>query len=830
MTLPVATVGVSYRGQLSMRGGGTPYRWSVSAGVLPPGLRLDESSGEILGTPANVGTFQFSISATDSAGTSKTKGASIQVLPTPSSQGSAVITISPATTSVSSTGRAQFAATSGGTSAAVTWSATVGTISSSGLFTAPPVSTTTSARITATSVADHSSSASASITVTPATSLSAPIISISRLPIATTGAPYAATISGSGGTPPYTWSVGSLPSGLVLDSTSGAISGTTLQPGNFSLQVTLRDAASQSATTNVGLTVVAPPPANTGFDGPAELPRVYMNSAAADTPAAGRIIPVGQGADLQAALNSANCGDTLELQAGSVFSGNYLLPTKSCDDQHWIIVRTAAPDSSLPPENVRMTPCYAGVSGLSGRPALNCASTQNVLARITYSGASGSGPLTLSSGANHYRLLGLEITRASGTGNVGGLLEIQRFGAANHIVLDRVWMHGTAQDETGHGVHLNGATYFAIVDSYFSDFHCISATGACTDAQAVVGGSGTVASGVFKIVGNFLEASGENILFGGGPSTVTPADIEIRRNHLFKPLTWMKGQANFVGGANGNPFIVKNHLELKNAQRVLAEGNILENSWGGFSQLGFSILLTPKNQTLNGVNTCPACQVTDVTIRFSTISHVGDGFQIATVLSDGGGAASGGGRFSIHDVVVDDINAQKYAGAGSLIALYNGWSTNVLHDVTLNHITGFPDPGHHVLSLLDVAPKPPMPAINITNNIFGTTAYPVWSAGGGLNNCAYSNVPVTSIATCFLNGSFIANGLIGASSSYMPSKWPSNNLYAASPDEAQFANYNAANGGDYHLLSSSPYKNAGNDGKDLGADLDAIQAAISGVN
>ena len=39
----------------------------------------------------------------------------------------------------------------------------------------------------------------------------------------------------------------------------------------------------------------------------------------------------------------------------------------------------------------------------------------------------------------------------------------------------------------------------------------------------------------------------------------------------------------------------------------------------------------------------------------------------------------------------------------------------------------------------------------------------------------------------------------------------------------------AANGGNYQLQNTSPYKNAGTDGKDLGADIAAIQAAIAGV-
>jgi hypothetical protein len=99
--------------------------------------------------------------------------------------------------------------------------------------------------------------------------------------------------------------------------------------------------------------------------------------------------------------------------------------------------------------------------------------------------------------------------------------------------------------------------YAAVVDSYLSDFHCVARSGACVDSQAVAGGIGDDDTGPLKIVNNFLEASGECILLGGDRATKTPSDIEIRRNHLFRPMTWMKGQPGFVVGFDGNPFIVK---------------------------------------------------------------------------------------------------------------------------------------------------------------------------------------------------------------------------------------------------------------------------------
>src|SRR5262249_52305279 len=157
-----------------------------------------------------------------------------------------------------------------------------------------------------------------------------------------------------------------------------------------------------------------------------------------------------------------------------------------------------------------------------------------------------NGPIRLAAGASHYRLIGLEIARAAGTGLVGAL--VSSAGTSDHIILDRVWLHGSPQDDTMTGFSVNGTTYAALVDSYATDFHCTATTGQCTDAHAVAGGTGSTKDGITSIKGNFLEASGENLLFGGSYAAYTPADIEIRQNHFFKPLTWMPGQPGFVGG------------------------------------------------------------------------------------------------------------------------------------------------------------------------------------------------------------------------------------------------------------------------------------------
>ena len=209
------------------------------------------------------------------------------------------------------------------------------------------------------------------------------------------------------------------------------------------------------------------------FDGPAELPRIYVKSALADTPAPGKSILAKDATELRSALDKAACGDTIRLQAGGEFAGNFKFPAKSCDDVHWIIVRTSAADSDLPAEGARITPCYAGLASLPARPRYACPTPSNVMARIIYDGK-GSGPLMFADGANHYRLVGLEITRGLPGATIYNVVTLPNDKATHHIVFDRVWIHGTAQDETVRGILLGGSKHVAVVDSYFTDFHCVA--------------------------------------------------------------------------------------------------------------------------------------------------------------------------------------------------------------------------------------------------------------------------------------------------------------------------------------------------------------------
>jgi len=336
--------------------------------------------------------------------------------------------------------------------------------------------------------------------------------------------------------------------------------------------------------------------------------------------------------------------------------------------------------------------------------------------------------------------------------------------------------------------------------------------------------------GPFKIVNNFLEAAAESIELGGSAATATPMDIEILRNHMFKPLIWMQGQPGFVGGVDGSPFIVKNLFELKNAVRVLFEGNVLENTWGGFSQAGFAVLLGPKNQAIGPRNVCPSCQVTDVTIRYSTISHVGAGFQLGNGLSGNGGAPKDGGRYSIHDVTVDDIQPELFSGRGLFAQISTAAGTTevpALHDVSIDHVTAFAP--RVLLNVGGPVSGTKMHNLSITNSIFLGAQKTVTSTGGGADrNCSGGAVSKSLdlvLQSCFSSYNFQNNVIIGGGGG----GWPKGNSTPGKPADVGFVNAKDFNGGEYRLAATSKFKRSAGDGRDAGADIDALERAISGV-
>ncbi len=254
---PAGTAGTDYSEVLAATGGVAPFTWAVAAGALPTGLSLNASSGVISGSPTTSGSFGFTVQVSDSAAQIATAQLAITI--NEASVGSVPPPLTITTTSLPSgtTGVGYSATlTANGGAGAYNWTITMGTlpaglslVASSGLISGTPTKAGTfnfTAQVT--DSAGHTQSTGFSITVNSAAALT---ITTTTLPSGTAGTAYNATLSASGGTTPYTWTIttGALPPGLSLGATTGSINGTPTSTGafNFTVQVTDSSGLTQSA-------------------------------------------------------------------------------------------------------------------------------------------------------------------------------------------------------------------------------------------------------------------------------------------------------------------------------------------------------------------------------------------------------------------------------------------------------------------------------------------------------------------------------------------------------------------------------------------------------
>jgi hypothetical protein len=148
-------------------------------------------------------------------------------------------------------------------SAGVQWSVSGGgTLSgqttTSATYIAPTsVTSAFTATVTATSITDPTKSATAQIKVNPL-----PVITTTSLPAATAGIYYNETLTESGGTSPFKWTItsGTLPAGLSLYLTTGAITGLPTTASSSSVTFELTDATGATTSQAITITVNPPPP------------------------------------------------------------------------------------------------------------------------------------------------------------------------------------------------------------------------------------------------------------------------------------------------------------------------------------------------------------------------------------------------------------------------------------------------------------------------------------------------------------------------------------------------------------------------------------------
>ena len=253
-SLPSTTSSASYSVNLQANGGTPQYTWSLASGQLPLGLSLS-GDGVLSGAAKLPGTYPFTVAVTDAGNPAQhqSRAFSLTVSNSPLAFGTPNITPGRMGTYYSAgfyaaggTPRYTWAITSGALPDGVTMDELTGvmygTPTKSGTF---PITVAVSDH----SVPAQTQSRSFSFVIAGAT---APLaISTNGLGQGSTGKSYSGSLSASGGTPAYTWSIasGSLPAGLSLSSSTGVISGTPTTAGISTFTVSISDSASSQAVT-----------------------------------------------------------------------------------------------------------------------------------------------------------------------------------------------------------------------------------------------------------------------------------------------------------------------------------------------------------------------------------------------------------------------------------------------------------------------------------------------------------------------------------------------------------------------------------------------------
>ncbi len=344
-------------------------------------------------------------------------------------------------------------------------------------------------------------------------------------------------------------------------------------------------------------------------------------------------------AGLQAAVGRATAGEVLCLAAGAVFRGTLTLPNRG--DSGWVVVRTApTPGQPAPGERVRP----------SQRASLATLEAQGTASAVVTAPSARGWILTL-----------LEVTTDSALSSLTYALidfavppTAQQF--ASDIVVDRVWAHGWTHRPLRRCMALNSAAT-TIANSWLDDCHEKG-----SDSQAIGSWSGR---GPYLIENNHLAGAGENVMFGGADPKfpgVHPSDVTLRRNYVVTPLAW-KGR-----------WTKKNLLETKNVQRLLAEENVFDGSWGD-GQTGIAIVIKSANQS--GGTSSRDNGTRDVVFRRNLIVNAAAAITVNGRGGDAGNIDSLSRRIEITENYADSIGLSATGSDNRGVLLLTG-ATDVL--------------------------------------------------------------------------------------------------------------------------------------------------------
>jgi hypothetical protein len=259
---------------------------------------------------------------------------------------------------------------------------------------------------------------------------------------------------------------------------------------------------------------------------------------------------------------------------------------------------------------------------------------------------------------------------------------------------------------------------------------------------------------------------------------------------MTKPLAW-----------RAERWLTKNGFELKNARRVLVEGNVIEHVWAG-GQNGFAVLFTVRNQ--NGRS--PWSVVEDVTFRFNIIRHAGGGINVLGY--DDSQSSRQTSRLRISDNLVYGIDRDLWGGTGAFVQL------GVMpRDIYIERNTVFHD--GTALSVYGDRRGDRIEGLVFRDNVQKHNTYGVKGDGTNSGHPTFARYMPGAI--------FERNVLAGGPAGQYP---PGNYFPSVAEFEAQFID---PAGHNFEFVPGSMFRSAGANGGPLGASLVEIDRVMNGA-
>lgn len=477
----------------------------------------------------------------------------------------------------------------------------------------------------------------------------------------------------------------------------------------------------------------------------------------------GITINVAAGEDLQTVLNMAEPGDTIVLQQGATFTGNYILPVHP--GAGYITIKSGG---SIPTDGTRVTPQTATTYAKLKAPA------------------GGSPALATAVGAAYWNIIGVEFPP-----NPGGFNDIIRLGDGSsaqnalsqvpqNIILDRCYIHGDPLTGQKRGISLQSGNT-VIKNCYISDIFAVG-----QDSQAIAGWNGT---GPYLIDNNYIEAASENVLFGGDEARILnqlPSDVTFTNNLVAKKTAW-----------RGKGYNVKNLFELKFGQRMLIDSNIFEYNWAE-AQTGYAILFNVRNGDIEHVT--PWATTRDIKFTRNVVRHTGAVFQILGLDDRPGITSVLMSNILIQDTQAWDVTPATWGGPGHFALVQKGDRLTFNHNTAVLNQTG-QDVSVYLLG------TNALPNFVFTNNILPCAPVPNLVIYGDQSLAA--GIPtLQNVAPGYVCARNVIYGNQGVLSNYPPDA-----TYPTIDGVGFVDRFN----NDYRLSTGSVYINAGLDGTDIGS-------------